>query len=119
MRHLVASQRLLLRSLCLAVLLSSIPGRLVAGTGWAPIDPKELAMKSEPLAPGAAAIILYRQVDRDDNGTTSHEFNYVRIKILNEEGRKHADIEIPFVKDVNDVVQLKARTIRPDGSVVN
>ena len=119
MRHLVASQRLLLRSLCLAVLLSSIPGRLVAGTGWAPIDPKELAMKSEPLAPGAAAIILYRQVDRDDNGTTSHEFNYVRIKILNEEGRKHADIEIPFVKDENDVVQLKARTIRPDGSVVN
>ena len=119
MRHLVASQRLLLRSLCLAVLLSSIPGRLVAGTGWAPIDPKELAMKSEPLAPGAAAIILYRQVDRDDNGSTSHEFNYVRIKILSEEGRKHADIEIPFVKDVNDVVQLKARTIRPDGSVVN
>jgi hypothetical protein len=103
----------------LAVLLSSIPVWLVAGTGWAPIDPQELAMKGEPQAPGAAAVILYRQVDRDDNGRTSREFNYVRIKILSEEGRKHADIEIPFVKDVNDVVQLKARTIRPDGSIVN
>ncbi len=119
MHHLVTGQRLLLRLICLAVVLSSIPVRLVAGTGWAPIDPTELTMKSEPLAPGAAAIILYRQVDRDDNGSTSHEFNYVRIKILNEEGRKHADVEIPFVKNVNDVVQLKARTIRPDGSVVN
>jgi hypothetical protein len=28
------------------------------------------------------AIILYRQVDRDDNGRTSHEDNYYRVKIL-------------------------------------
>lgn len=69
MRHLLAAQRLLLRSICLAVLLSSIPVWLVAGSGWAPIDPNELAMKGDPLAPGAAAIILYRQVDRDDNGS--------------------------------------------------
>ena len=55
-------------------------------------------MKSDPLAPGAPAIILYRQVDRDDNGTTSHENNFVRIKIFNEEGRKYANVEIPFVK---------------------
>ncbi len=76
-------------------------------------------MKSEPLAPGAPAIILYRQVDRDDNGTTSHEENFVRIKVLNEEGRKYANLEIPFVKGQDNVVNVKARTIRPDGSVVN
>ena len=46
-------------------------------------------MTSEPLAPGAPAIILYRQVDRDDNGRTSHEDDYIRIKILTEEGRKY------------------------------
>ncbi len=119
MRHLVTCPRLLLRSICLAVLLSFIPVYLIAGTDWSPIDPNELTMKGDPLAPGAAAIILYRQVDRDDNGSTSHEFNYVRIKILSEEGRKYADVEIPFVKNENDVGQLKARTIRPDGSVVN
>ena len=74
-------------------------------------------MTSEPLAPGAPAIILYRQVDRDDNGHTSHEDNYIRIKILTEEGRKNADVEIPFIKGGNDVIHLHARTIRPDGTV--
>jgi len=76
-------------------------------------------MTSEPLAPGAPAIILYRQVDRDDNGLTSHEDNYIRIKILTEEGRKNANVEIPFVKGLNDVVHLRARTVRPDGSVAD
>ena len=77
-------------------------------------------MTSEPLAPGAPAIILYRQVDRDDNIHTSRiEDNYFRIKILTEEGRKYADVEIPFLKGNEDVVNVKARTIRPDGSIVN
>jgi len=88
-----------------------------AGMGFQPISPEELKMTSEPLAPGAPAIILYRQVDRDDNGRTSHEDNYVRIKIFTEEGRKQANVEIPFVKDGYDVSRVRARTIRPDGSV--
>ena len=75
-------------------------------------------MTSEPLAPGAPAVILYRQVERDDNGRTSHEDNYVRIKILTEEGRKFADVEIPFFKVSEDIVHIRARTIRPDGSAV-
>jgi len=88
-----------------------------AGQGFQPISPEELKMTSEPLAPGAPAVILYRQVDRDDNGLTSHEDDYVRIKILTEEGRKYADVEIPFLKGVNDVVHLRARSIRADGTV--
>jgi len=92
---------------------------VVFADGFQPISPDELKMTGEPQAPGAAAIILYRQVDRDDNGSTSHQYNYFRIKILTEEGRKHADIEIPFFKESGNVVGIKARTIRPDGSVVN
>jgi len=90
-----------------------------AGLGFQPISPEELKMTSEPLAPGAPAIVLYRQVDRDDNGRTSHEDNYVRIKILTEEGRKHANVEIPFLKGGNDVIHIHGRTIRPDGSVAD
>ena len=60
-------------------------------------------MTSEPLAPGAPAIILYRQVDRDESGTDSHEDNYIRIKVLTEEGRKYANVEIPFFKGTDDV----------------
>jgi len=95
------------------------PVAVRAGEGFQTISPEELKMTSEPLAPGAPAVILYRQVDRDDNGLTSHEDNYFRIKILTEEGRKYADVEIPFVKGNNDVVHLRARSIRPDGSVTD
>jgi Domain of Unknown Function with PDB structure (DUF3857) len=96
-----------------------LPITIRTGQGFQPISPEELKMTSEPLAPGAPAIILYRQVDRDDNGYTSHEDNYVRIKILTEAGRKYADVEIPFVKGSNDVVHLRARSIRPNGSVTD
>jgi hypothetical protein len=90
-----------------------------AGIGFQPPNPEELKMTSEPLAPGAAAIILYRQVDRDDNGRTSHEDNYVRIKVFNEEGRKYANVELPFMKEREDVVNIRARTIKSDGTIVN
>jgi len=95
------------------------PVAVRASEGLPSISPEELKMTSEPLAPGAPAIILYRQVDRDDNGHTSHEDNFERIKILTEEGRRYADVEIPFIKGGNDVVRLHARTIRRDGSVAD
>src|SRR5438132_3687117 len=91
-----------------------------AAVGFQPVSPEELKMTQEPLAPGAPAIILFRQVDRDDRGETAHEDNYFRIKILTEEGRKYGDIEIPFYKGKgNNVTGLRGRTIRPDGSIVN
>jgi hypothetical protein len=83
-----------------------------------PVSPDELKMTSEPKAPGAPAIILFRQVDRDDRGLTAHEDVYFRIKILTEEGRKYADIEIPFFKEEGNIVNLHARTIKPDGTIV-
>jgi transglutaminase-like putative cysteine protease len=90
-----------------------------AGVGFLPVSPDELKLTSEPQAPGAAAIILYRQVDRDDNGYTSHEDDYLRIKILTEDGRKYGNVEIPFLKGSQNVVKVRARTIRPDGSIAD
>jgi regulator of replication initiation timing len=90
----------------------------VASEDRPPITPEDLKMTVEPLAPGASAIILYRQVDRDDNSTTGHENNFVRIKILKEEGRKYADVEIPYEKGSFDkITGISGRTIHPDGSV--
>jgi hypothetical protein len=94
--------------------------RPVSGDEWLPISPEELKMTSEEKAPGAPAIILYRQIDRDDSDShTPHEYNYVREKIFTEEGRKYADVEIPFFKEQADVHSIKARSIRPDGTIVN
>ncbi|MBI3646459.1 MAG: DUF3857 domain-containing protein [Acidobacteriales bacterium] len=75
-------------------------------------------MTGEPKAPGAPAIYLYRQVDRDD-GRNGHEVNLARIKILTEEGRKYADVEIPFVKEQAQVHGIKARTIQADGTTAD
>jgi transglutaminase-like putative cysteine protease len=105
--------------LTLSIVLGSALRPVTVSAGFQPVSPEELKMTGEPQAPGAAAVILYRQVDRDDNGRTSREENYLRIKILTEEGRKHADIEIPFFKSEGNVVNIRARTIRPDGSIVN
>ncbi len=91
--------------------------RTVEADDWLPISQDELKMTSVPEAPGASAVILYRQVDRDDNAKTGNEQNYVRIKILTEEGRKYADVEIPYFREQANIVGLRARTIRPDGSI--
>ena len=89
-----------------------------AGIGFQSASPDELNLKNEPLAPGALAIILFREVDRDDNVHRPHEDNYFRIKILTEEGRKYANVEVPYLKGREDVTAVHARTIRPDGSIV-
>jgi|HubBroStandDraft_6_1064221.scaffolds.fasta_scaffold01366_6 hypothetical protein len=83
---------------------------------WPPVSTDELKMTSEPKAPGAPAIYLFRQVDRDDS--VPKEYVFARIKILTEEGRQYADVEIPFRKENENIHGIQARTIRPDGTIV-
>lgn len=97
--------------------LGSIGMRDAAAEDWLPVSPDELQMASEPDAPGASAIYLYRQVDRDDS--RNFERVYVRIKILTEAGLKNANVEIPFTKGAESIRNIQARTIRPDGSAAN
>ena len=101
---------------CCAYFLARVPN-VANADEWQPISPAELQMTSVAEAPDAPAVILYRQVDRDD--VANHQYNYVRIKILTEEGRKYANMEIPFFNGNEDVHSIKARTIRPDGSIAN
>ncbi len=90
-----------------------LPAR--AGDEWLPVTQAELQMKDFPASPGAQAIFLFREVDTDD--VAGMERRYSRIKILTEEGRKRADIEIPYIKRYWVVQNLKARAIRPDGTI--
>ncbi|HKI00103.1 MAG TPA: DUF3857 domain-containing protein [Candidatus Sulfotelmatobacter sp.] len=94
-----------------------LPESARAGAGFQPVNPEELKMTSEPMAPGAPAIILYRQVDRVDDRYTPHEDNYLRVKILTEEGRKNANVELVLSKGYESISGLHARTIKPDGSI--
>jgi hypothetical protein len=86
---------------------------------WLPIAQKDLQVKEVPGNPGADAIQLYYAHFIDGNNQT--EFVYHRIKILTEKGRqpgKFADVEIPILPGFT-VSDLKARTIHPDGQIID
>jgi hypothetical protein len=104
----------------LAIILGVAANRLaqVRGSDWPPIKAEELRMTSVPEAPGAPAVILYRQVDREDKIFGSHEHVYVRIKILTEDGRKYGDVEIPSLQGKYDITSLRGRTVHTDGTVI-
>ncbi len=113
-------RRIPLLFVLIMVCLLCLPTRkITGGDDWLPIDPAELKMTSEPKAPGAPAIYLYRQVDRKDSGRANTEHNYVRIKILKEEGRETANVAIPYLSDNTKIANIRARTVHADGSVVN
>src|SRR5689334_2147484 len=74
--------------------------------------PEELAMKSVAFAPGASAVILDWVQWHDDPNFRQSE--YVRVKILSEEGKKYGDIEIPYIPLLMNLDKVEARTTKPD-----
>ena len=104
-----------LNLLAVSALVFSLKLAAYAGDDWQPVSPEELKMTSEPKAPGAPAIYLYRQVDRND--AENREIFYERIKVLTEEGREYANVEIPFLKGRDKIKDIRARSIQPDGRI--
>ncbi len=85
---------------------------------WLPLVKEELEMKECLQMPGASAIILFKE----DYISQKDDFfkRYLRIKILTENGKDYANIEIPYVKeDYDTLTDLQARMIKPDGKIVN
>lgn len=76
----------------------------------------ELAMTSDPKAPGADAVYLYREEVTDDK---LHFLSYYeRIKVLSEKGKELATIRIPYAHGVDTVSDIQGRTIHADGTVI-
>jgi hypothetical protein len=115
------------RFVCLAVLLAAVfafalPHSSSAVDDWLPVPPEDLALKDNPASPGAHAMILYRNSAISEkyvntDGETVSE--YFRTKIFTKEGVEYGNVEIPYLKDFSDVRDIRARTIRPDGTIVN
>lgn len=82
---------------------------------WREITAQDREIKEVPGDPGASAIQLFYADYRDDDAR--YQFTYHRIKILTEEGKKYANIEIPIFPWYH-FDGVKARTIHPDGSIV-
>src|SRR5437016_4378567 len=92
-----------------------LPCLLYGFDDWQPVTPEELKLTSEQ-AGNADAIILYHQQISDDN--RAHRQEYIRLKVLTANGKRYADVEIPYSGDTFDIVDVKARTISPDGTIV-
>ena len=76
---------------------------------------EELQMTSDPKAPGASAVYLYRE---EINDHRNHAISsYARIKILSPEGAKWAVVEVPSFGEGPPPI-IEGRTIRPNGEVV-
>lgn len=105
------------RSFWLATLFSAMlgfSGRPVLAQDWQPINVDELKMTADPAHP-YDAIILYHEETSDD--LKSHAFVYKRIKILTEKGRERANVEIPYDGTDYHIIDVKARTVAPDGTI--
>jgi hypothetical protein len=74
------------------LLVSAVP--LVARAQFQPPSQDELKMTSDPKAPGAAAVVLYREETEDD----PHNYRsvYCRIKVLTEKGKDAATVPIRY-----------------------
>jgi hypothetical protein len=79
---------------------------------------EELKMTADPKAPGAAAVYLNIEEIDNDLHLYSQSF-YVRIKVLAEKGKELATVEIPpYLDGLTKIIDIKARTIHPDGTII-
>ncbi len=84
---------------------------------WTDPTPDELKMTTDPAAPDAPAIFLFREETVDDN--LHYHRLYARIKILTEKGKQdYSDVEIPYEAGVANVRAVEGRTIHSDGTVI-
>ncbi len=67
---------------------------LVAHAQFPPVSKEELAMTSDPKAPGAAAVYLDREETEDD--PHAYRTVYAKIKVLTEAGKSAAVVHVKF-----------------------
>ena len=110
-------------ALVAALATGAVPG--FAGDTFAKPTPEELAMTSLPGYPGASAVVLFdEEITKDDLHVVTH---YQRVKVLNEEGKKYANVELNYVRtsaygeyegNEQTVGEIVGRTIHADGTII-
>lgn len=79
--------------------------------------PEELKMTSDPAAPDAPAVYLFRE-EKGDDKLHMHSL-YARIKILTEKGKEYGDVEIPAYEGrTYNIRAVRGRTIHSDGTII-
>jgi hypothetical protein len=87
-----------------------------ARADWPTINPEDLKMTDLAEQKGAPAVVLLREEVADD--PNNNHSVYMRIKVLNENGKRYADVEIPYSRRQFQVDGVSGRTVHADGSIV-
>ncbi|HKG22413.1 MAG TPA: DUF3857 domain-containing protein, partial [Blastocatellia bacterium] len=110
------------RYLSLAIVLTSmaLAEQARASTNWRPVTPQDLKITAADIGdPEAEAVMLFREGELDDSSPEGTSLRvYIRIKVFNERGRRYADVQLPYRAELGRITEVRARTIRPDGSPV-
>jgi hypothetical protein len=103
--------------LAIAFVLSAFSLEAQTSSNWPPTSAQDLALKDNPINPGEPAMILFYGVQNDNN--SSSETIFKRIKVFREEGKKYADVEIPYFEKETQVEEIRASVTSPDGKTEN
>jgi transglutaminase-like putative cysteine protease len=106
--------------LLLILFFAYVGERRSAASNWRPVTAQELKMTAAAIGdPEADAAMLFREGELNDtypDGTSLKV--YIRIKIFNDRGRRYSDIQLPYRVELGRITDVSARTVRPDGSIV-
>jgi uncharacterized protein DUF3857/transglutaminase superfamily protein len=116
----MVSRKALCRLIILAAIVFQVPR--AAAFDWDPVTDAEKTMKSNPLDPGAGAVVLFKrgQIDVIEKSSlfwTTRIQTYVRIKVFNEAGRDAGNVSMDAPKFVR-ISRIEGRTILPSGEIV-
>lgn len=92
-----------------------------APEAWPPITDQERALKRIEQDPDADAVVLLtgrtgKILARADDTVNVMVYHW-RLKVLNERGKRFADVHIPAQK-FSRVSNIQARTVKADGTIV-
>jgi len=83
---------------------------------WGKVNPTTLHRSHFPLDSSAAAAVVFDigQMELNTGNFSLTLSRFTRIQIFSEEGKKYADVRIPYWYD-DKIIGIKAQTILPDG----
>lgn len=110
----------LIASLIMSVL-SLLAGGASAAPNWRPVTPQDLKLTAADIGDAEAdAAMLFREGELDDSTPQGTSLSvYIRIKIFTDGGRRYGDVQLPYREELGKITEVKARTIRPDGTFVD
>jgi hypothetical protein len=93
-----------------------------AAVDWDPVTDAEKSMKSNPIDPGAGAVVLFKRgkidvIEQSSLFWTTRIQTYVRIKVFNDAGRDAGNISVDHEKRFR-LSKIEGRTILPSGEII-